>query len=178
MGADGFGGVEAAVDPDDGFAFGGEGAGFGFGEIFGAGEAPGDVLVAGEFGEVSRGRDDHHVLGAILLGFADVDEAQAIGLGGEFLEVGFGLFVGGEVVVIPDGEAVVILGAREFLGGQRDGHEGKSGEQGEQAHGILGGSATSRLTDRVRVTDGWEWCQRGIGFWRVDFGFFLGSVGF
>ena len=38
LGADSFGGVEAAVDPDDGAAFFGEGVGLVIGEIFGVGE--------------------------------------------------------------------------------------------------------------------------------------------
>ena len=82
VGADGFGGMETAVDPDDGFAFGGEGAGLFFGEAFGAGESLGDALVLGEVGEVLGGRDDHHVLGTIFFGFTDVDEAQPIGFRG------------------------------------------------------------------------------------------------
>ena len=45
LGADGFGGVEAAVDPDHGFAGLGDVMGLGLGDAFGEGEAPGDVLI-------------------------------------------------------------------------------------------------------------------------------------
>ena len=94
VGAERFGGVEAAVDPDDGATLGGEGAGPGFGETLGAREALRDGAVVFELREIGgRGADDHP-LSPTFLGFADIDEAEAVGCGGEFFEIRLGLRVG------------------------------------------------------------------------------------
>ena len=49
-------GVQAAVDPDDRLALGGERLGLGVGQAFGQGQPPGDFLVAGEPLRGSRAR--------------------------------------------------------------------------------------------------------------------------
>ena len=52
LGAEDLGGVEAAVDPDDGLALGGERAGFVLGDALGMRQPPRDLLVAVEVGPV------------------------------------------------------------------------------------------------------------------------------
>src|SRR6185503_10465624 len=51
-----------------------------------------------------------------LLRLADADEAHAVGLGGEFLEVRLGLRVIRELVVVADGETEVLLRRGDFRG--------------------------------------------------------------
>ena len=131
VGAERFGGVEAAVDPDDGATLGGEAAGLGFGETLGAREALGNRAVVPELREVGGGGADDHPLGAAFLGFADIDKAEAVGCGGEFFEIRLGLGVGGEVVVVADGEAEMGARSREFGGGRSAGESEGRGEEGE-----------------------------------------------
>ena len=130
VGTEGFGGVEAAVDPDDGAAFGGEGAGLVLGETLGAREALGDGAVVLELREVGGGGADDHPLGATFLGFSDIDEAEAIGGGGECFEIRLGLRVGRQVVVVADGEAEMLLRRGEGRGRSAGESEGR-GEEGE-----------------------------------------------
>ena len=81
LGVHRLGGVEAAVDPDDGFAFFGEFLRFVVGEALGAGEAHGDVAVVFELLVILGRGDDRHVLRAAFGGVADADDLQAITLG-------------------------------------------------------------------------------------------------
>ncbi len=150
VGADGLGGVEAAVDPDDGTAFGGEGAGVGFGEAFGAGEALGDGAIVVELREVRGGGADDHPLRAAFGGAADVDQADAVGRGGEFFEVGFRLRVGGEVVIVTDREAEVGFRSGELGGGRGGGGAQEAEEEGQWTED---GGQRAEHVEEERVSD-------------------------
>ena len=58
LGAEHFAGVQAAVDPDDGLALGGQLAGLGLVDALGQREPAGDVPVVVELVVVGRRRDD------------------------------------------------------------------------------------------------------------------------
>ena len=78
LGADGLGGVEAAVDPDDRLAFFGERLGLVVGETLGQRELLADLAVVVEVLHVFGRGDDGHVLVAALGGEADVDQLHAV----------------------------------------------------------------------------------------------------
>ena len=103
-------GVQAAVDPDDRLALGGERLGLGVGEPLGQRQPPGDLLVAAEPLVVLGRGDDGHQLRPALGGLADLDQRQAIRLGVELPPVLGELPVGGELVVGADVEAELGLG--------------------------------------------------------------------
>ena len=103
LGGDDFVGVQAAIDPDDGLAFGGEGVGLIVGEAFGAGEALGDLFVARQVFEIGRRGDDGHDDGAAFGGLADLFEFDAVGFGGDLVPVVEQLGVVGEEIVVAGG---------------------------------------------------------------------------
>ncbi len=82
LGSDGLGCVEAAVDPDDGFALLGQRFGLIVGEALGQRELLADLAVVVEVLHVLGRRDDGHVLMAALGGEADVDQLHAVGFFG------------------------------------------------------------------------------------------------
>ena len=75
-----FGGVQAAVDPDDRLALGGQLGGLGLADALGQGQAAGDALVVGQLRVVGRRGDDAHELRPAFLGVADVDDLEPVGL--------------------------------------------------------------------------------------------------
>ena len=105
--------MQAAIDPDYGLAFGGEGAGLIVGEAFGAGEALGDFFVARQVFEVGGGGDDGHDDGAAFGGLADLFEFDAVGLGGDLVPVVEELGVVGEEIVVAGGVGAE-YGGRDF----------------------------------------------------------------
>ena len=132
--ADGFRRMQAAIDPDDGFAFFGERVSLVWGKSFGVGELGGDFLVVVELGDVLGRGDDDHVLAAALGGGADVDQLHAVGLGGELLDVGGDLVVVGQHVVVAHVEADGLFGRGDVgTGGLGDGGEGEEGQGREKA---------------------------------------------
>ena len=108
--------MQAAIDPDHGFAFASEGVGLIVGKIFGAREFLGDVFIVIEILDVRGRGDDHHPLAATLFGGAHVDHLHAVGFGGELLPVGFRLFVIHHLVVVGDIEPEKFLGGGDFGG--------------------------------------------------------------
>lgn len=118
LGADGFGGVEATVDPDYGFAGLGEVMGLSFGDALGQSEAAGDVFVLLEVLLVLGRRDDRHVVSSAFCGFADIDQFHAVGFGGQFLPVRFELGVVGDAVVVADVKPQGFLRAGDFFLGE------------------------------------------------------------
>ena len=80
--AERFGGVQAAVDPDDGLALFRERAGLVVGQALGEREPARDLLVAREVLVVLGRRHDRHQLVAALGGLADRLQHHAVGLAG------------------------------------------------------------------------------------------------
>ena len=120
-----------------------------------------------ELREVGRRGADDHPLGAAFLSFADIDEPEAVGCGGELFEIRLGLGVGGEVVVVADGEAEMLLrggeGSSRGVGGDGRGEEGEGGrDEAEGAeHGGEEGTGTGtgkgeRLRERRKRKRGGE----------------------
>ena len=108
--AEDFGRVQAAVDPDHGLAFGGEGVSLSVGQAFGMGQLLRNALVLREQ-LVVRGRsDDRHQLVATFRGLADDLGGDAIGGGIDLLHVLGELGVVRQAVVVADGEPVNVLG--------------------------------------------------------------------
>jgi len=104
-----FGGVEAGIDPHDHLAFGGEGAGFlGCGEA--EGEAPADIAVALEFGEVRRRGDEGGKHRAALRAAAELHELDAVRGFGELLKIAGNFVVIGQFEVVAGRETEVLLG--------------------------------------------------------------------
>ena len=124
LGGDDFVGVQAAIDPDDGLAFGGEGVRLIVGEAFGAGEALGDFFVARQVFEIGRRGDDGHDDGAAFGGLADLFELDAVGLGGDLVPVVEQLGVVGEEVIVAGG-----VGAEDGRGDFGLGERGGCGEE-------------------------------------------------
>ncbi len=131
LGADGFRGVEAAVDPDDCLALFGEGLGLIVGEAFGEGELLADVAVVLEVLHVLGRGDDGHVLMAAFGGEADVDELHAVGFFGELLEVLGFLGVVDELEVVADVVAELLLGGGDVAAGGSGGL-GQGGKNGQK----------------------------------------------
>ncbi len=74
-----FVGVQAAIDPHDGFALRGEGVRLIVGETFGTGQALRDLFVAREVFEIGGRGDDGHDDGAAFGGLADLLQLDAVG---------------------------------------------------------------------------------------------------
>ena len=127
-----FVGVQAAIDPDDGFAFGGEGVRLIVGEAFGAGKALRDFFVARQIFVIGRRGDDGHDDGAAFGGLADFHELHAVGFCGDLVPVVEELGVVGEEVVVAGG-----VGAEDGRGDFGLGEGGGGGEEEGQAEGEL-----------------------------------------
>ena len=145
--------MEAAVDPDDGLALGGQRAGLFLADALGLGEPAGDLPVALEVGPVGGGGDGRHPLIAPFRGLADGLQRHAVRLLGEEVPVVGEALVVDELVVGAEAVAELLfrggeLGGGGVLGrGQRGEGEGGGGsresacaEGGEACgHGFLGG---------------------------------------
>ena len=117
--ADGLGGVQAAIDPDDGLALFGQRARLLLADAFGEGELARDLLVLRQIPDVLRRRDDGHPLVAAFLGLADALQLHARAFGGELLPVGFELGVVGDHVVVAQVEAEGFFRGGDAGGGLR-----------------------------------------------------------
>ena len=102
-------------------------------------ELLGDGFIAIEFLDICGGGDDQHELVAAFFGLADDDELHPVGGSGELFEIGFGLGVGGELVVVADIKTKKLFGGRDVGGvlGSKESGYGQD-EQG-QREASLGG---------------------------------------
>ena len=103
--ADSFIGMQSAIDPNNGFAFAGEGMRLVVSQIFRVCELLRDLFVAVEAADVFRRADNHHVLMAAFGGKADIDQFQAVGFGGELFPIRLKLRVAGHLIVVAQVEA-------------------------------------------------------------------------
>ena len=108
--ADGLGGMQAAVDPDHGFAFARQRAGLVFCKPLSEGQPAGDLLIPVQIPEVLRRADDRHVLPPALGRGADVDQLHAVGFRGQLLPIRFELGVVGDLVVVAQVEPQGVFG--------------------------------------------------------------------
>jgi hypothetical protein len=179
--AEHLGGVQASVDPHDRLPFLREGAGLLIRESLGQGELPRDLLVAREIPVIGGRGDDRHELGTALGRLPHLLHHHPIALGVELSPVVGELLVVGEVIVIADVEAELLLRAGDLAGG-RHGHglgrgllrgerraeEAQRGEQGEgdPGHRLLhfehpsgrpGGGDERRTTGTRRARAGETW---------------------
>ena len=92
------------------------------GQPFGGGQPARDLLVAIELLVVLRRRDDRHQLRAAFGGLADLHHLHPVGLLVELLPVLDELRVGGELIVVADVEAEVLLGRGDGLRRRRRPH--------------------------------------------------------
>ncbi len=104
-----FGRVKASVEPDDRLPFLRERARLIVVEAIDRRESPRDVFVAIQFLEILRRGDDRHQLRAAFGRLADLDDFHPIGFLVEFVPVLDELIVGGELVIVADIEAKVLL---------------------------------------------------------------------
>ena len=102
LGAEGFGGVQSAVDPHHRLALFGEGSRRVVGEPLGVGKSARNCLVARKLLVICRGGDDGHEHRPPLRALADIDDVQARRLFFELLPVRNQLLVVGEEVVVAD----------------------------------------------------------------------------
>ena len=105
LGADGLAGMQAAVDPDHGFALARQRVRLIVGEAFGVRQPRRDLPVVLELLHVRRRGDDHHVLMPPLFGGADVHQLAAIAFRRDLFPVGFKLGVGGHHVIVAEVES-------------------------------------------------------------------------
>ena len=105
LGAHGFIGVQAAVNPDDGFPVAGELSGFRFSNTLGVRQALRDGLVFRKILLVFGRGDDGHVVRAAFGGFADFHQLHAVGFRSQLLPVVLQLGVGGHLVIVTQVEA-------------------------------------------------------------------------
>ena len=127
--AEHFGGVQAAIDPDDGLAFVRQAARFGLGDAFGTREPCTDLAIAILVPQILGRRDDRHDLRAPFFGQPDRIEFHPVRLAREALEVLVELGVIGQLIVGADPVPEELLrrgqprlGAGD-RGGERDQHE-------------------------------------------------------
>ena len=105
-----FGGVQAAVDPDDDLAFLRQRSRLGLADAARQRQPARDLLIPRAVLEVRFARDDRDDHVAALGALADALDADAIGRGVELREVVEELFVAGELVVVAGSEAEDVLG--------------------------------------------------------------------
>ena len=108
--------VQAAVDPDDRLALGGEFAGLCLGDPLGVRKPPGDLLVTIQAGAVGGRGDRRHPLLAPILGSADGLQRHAVRLLREEMPVLGEAFVVDELVVGAQLVAELLLGRGELPG--------------------------------------------------------------
>ncbi len=115
LGAEHFGGVEAAVDPNHGLAFRSQLGRRGLAEALGQRHAAGDALIMGQLGVIGgRGDNAHHLLAAFL-GEADLEDLEPIGLGLDLVPVAEHLLVIRQAIVVSQVEAEMLLGRGDRL---------------------------------------------------------------
>ena len=117
--ADDLGRVQAAVDPDDRLAFLRQRPRLLLAEAAGLVQLLRDLLVAIELREILGRGDDRGQVRAAFFGLADLDDLHPRGFLVELLPVGLELIVGGELVVVADVEAEMLLGGGNRLSGGR-----------------------------------------------------------
>ena len=128
-----FGGVQAAIDVDDGFALARQGVCGGVVEAAAVSEALRDLLVVIELREIGGRRDDGDFPIEAAGGFADGDQLDAIGGGGEVVEVVARFVVVGEVEIVAGLVAEHGFGGGDGLGGA-EGHNYGSEQKQLEAH--------------------------------------------
>ncbi len=116
---DGFGGVQAAIDPDHGLTLARQRVGLGLADTFGQGELAGDLAVMVQVADIRRRRNDGHVLAPAFGGGADIHQLHAIGFSGQLFPIGFQLGVIGHLVIVADVEAERLLGRSDAGRGLR-----------------------------------------------------------
>jgi hypothetical protein len=116
-----FVGVQAAVDPDDGLALGGQLGRLGRADIFGLCQTVGNFLIAGQVAVIGRRGDDAHQLRPALFRLADVDHLEAVRLAFQLFPVAHQLLVVRQAVVVAQVEAEVFLRRGDGLGQRGNG---------------------------------------------------------
>src|SRR5579863_7544754 len=101
------------------------------GEAFGVSELLRNRFIAVQLFDVGGRGNDQHELVATFFCLADHYEFDAIGGGGEFFKVGFGLRVVGELIVVADVETEMVPGGGDVSG---------SGDVSESADATGGGN--------------------------------------
>jgi hypothetical protein len=134
-------GVEAAVDPDDRLAFGGQLAGVLVGHPLGARQLLRDLLVAVELLLVLGRGEDRHDHRPAFGRPADVHQLHARRFLGQLLPVALQLRVVRQHVVVAGVEAEELLGRGDL----RLRHDARGSEQGEQGQQRQGAPQRSRV---------------------------------
>ena len=146
-GPENLGGVEAAIDPDDGLALDREAKRLFTAHAVGLREATGDFLVALEVGVVLRRGDDRLDVGPPLLGIADRVQNHPVGFVGQHDEVLVERFVVEKHIVGADFVPEVFGRRRDpvlCLEWHRD-EEGDDGRRGKSHKGFLHGGQHLRI---------------------------------
>ncbi len=107
--AEHFAGVQPAVDPDHGLAFARERLRLLVGEPLGEGEPARDLPDSAQVPVVLGRRDDRHQMRPAFRRLADLLQHHAIRFAIELLPVGGELLVGGELIVVAEVEAELLL---------------------------------------------------------------------
>ncbi len=96
---DGFGGMQAGIDPHDGLALRRQRPRLRFVHPARPRQPFGDAAIIVQLGQIGRGGNDRHPHGAPLGGLADIDQLHAIGFSRQFLQIGFVFGIVGEVII-------------------------------------------------------------------------------
>ena len=152
MRAEDLGRVESAVDPDNGLAFLRQRARLVVGQSLGEGELACDLLVAFQVLEIRRRGNDGHQLRAAFGGLADLLDAHPVGFFVQLRPVGLELRVGGELIVVADIEAKMLL--RRGHGLRRDDRCQQQHKEGRQDSALVGlpHSHPPEETERSTIT--------------------------
>ena len=114
LGAEHFGRVQAAVDPDDHLALAGQGAGLFVGQVLGQRQPPVRRLDHRQLPLVFRRGDDRGELGPPFFGLADVDHRHPFRLRLQLLEIVGVLRVVDQAVIVADRKPELIFGRGDF----------------------------------------------------------------
>uniref|UniRef100_A0A0N5A4K1 LigA n=1 Tax=Parastrongyloides trichosuri TaxID=131310 RepID=A0A0N5A4K1_PARTI len=128
------GGVQAAVDPHYGLAFGGQGAGLVLADALGLGQAPRDLLIAVDVGQVLRRGDDREVLRPSFRRATDLQQLHPVGLPRQGMQIALELGVGDQAIVRSDLMAERLQRRGQGAGGRRGRRRG-GGEGGRRLKG-------------------------------------------
>ena len=154
---DGFGGVQASVNPNDRFAFASQSVGLFVCQTFGTGQPPGNIFVMIQPLDCFGRADNRHILAAIFGRWPDIDQFHAIRFRGQLVPVGVKLAVVRHLIVITEIETERFFGRGYphcVLGmAQHGGDEQKQSETGQKRPSVVGVEQPLRPRPRPGITD-------------------------
>ncbi len=133
--ADRLGGMQSAIDPDDGFAFARQRVRLIVGQSLGMRKPRRNFLIVIELLQVLWRRNDHHVLPPAFFGRPDIDQPAAVAFRRDLVPVFVELCVARDHVIVSNVEAQEFLGRRDFRRGL--GQANGSGEEQDREGSYL-----------------------------------------